>query len=191
MGVTPPWAVAYDELHPTPTPPHQGEGLLWSHVPHLYAIAIGSNRPHGRHGRPAGVVEAAIGELDQRFGLFDASPILLNPAQGGAGRDFANAVALIESEQAPDSMLGELKAIERAFGRRPGRRWGPRVLDLDILAWDGAPVKSQRLTIPHLALERRMFMILPLSHVAPAWRVRGSLTARHLAHRLGKRHARG
>jgi len=160
-------------------------------VPHLYAIALGSNRSHGRHGRPAGVLEAAIGELDRRFGLFDASPILLNPAQGGAGRDFANAVALVESEQSPHSMLGELKAIERAFGRRPGKRWGPRVLDLDILAWDGAPVKSRRLTIPHLALERRMFMILPLSHVAPAWRVRGSLTARHLAHRLGKRHARG
>jgi 2-amino-4-hydroxy-6-hydroxymethyldihydropteridine diphosphokinase len=61
--------------------------------PYLYAIAIGSNRPHGRHGRPAGVVEAAIARLDEGFGLFDASPIILNAAHGGAGRDFANAVA--------------------------------------------------------------------------------------------------
>ena len=45
---------------------------------YLYAIAMGSNRPHGRYGRPAHVVEAAIGELDRRFGLFDASPIVLN-----------------------------------------------------------------------------------------------------------------
>ena len=47
---------------------------------HLYAIAIGSNRPHGRFGRPAGVVEAAIARLDEDFSLFDASPIVLNAA---------------------------------------------------------------------------------------------------------------
>src|SRR3954466_6010614 len=96
---------------------------------HLYAIAIGSNRPHGRFGRPAGVVEAAIARLDQEFGLFDASRIVLNRAHGGAGRDFANAVALIESDLEPAAMLSRLKRIERDFGRRRGRRWGSRVLD--------------------------------------------------------------
>jgi 2-amino-4-hydroxy-6-hydroxymethyldihydropteridine diphosphokinase len=101
-------------------------------VSHLYAIAIGSNRPHGRFGRPPAVVEAAIARLDAKFGLFDASPIVLNAAHGGAGRDFANAAALVESELDPPRMLAELKAIEREFGRRRGRRWGPRVLDLDI-----------------------------------------------------------
>ena len=48
---------------------------------HLYAIAIGSNRPHGRYGRPAAVVEAAIARLDAEFALFDASPIVLNAAR--------------------------------------------------------------------------------------------------------------
>src|SRR5690349_3740337 len=52
---------------------------------HLYAIALGSNRRHVRHGGPSGVVEAAIAELDRRFDLFDAAPIMLNPASGGAG----------------------------------------------------------------------------------------------------------
>jgi 2-amino-4-hydroxy-6-hydroxymethyldihydropteridine diphosphokinase len=160
-------------------------------VPHLYAIAIGSNRPHGRHGRPAGVVEAAVAELDRRFGLFDAAPILLNAAAGGAGRDFANSVALIESDLDPPAMLRELKSIERAFGRRPGRRWGPRVLDLDILAWDGGRFRSRRLTIPHPALESRTFMAVPFSRIAPGWRVRDGLTARHLAHRLARRAPRG
>ena len=153
---------------------------------HLYAIAIGSNRMHGRHGRPAGVVEAAIAELDRRFELFDASPILLNPAQHGAGRDFANAVALVESEREPRSMLAELHDIERAFGRRRGKRWSARVLDLDIIAWDGGALQSRRLNIPHALLVRRAFMLIPLSQVAAAWRVRAGLTARHLAHRLGK-----
>jgi 2-amino-4-hydroxy-6-hydroxymethyldihydropteridine diphosphokinase len=158
---------------------------------HLYAIAIGSNRMHGRHGRPAGVVEAAIAELDRRFGLFDASPILLNPAQHGAGRDFANAVALVESDRNPRAMLAELHEIERAFGRRRGKRWSARVLDLDIIAWDGGKLSSRQLDIPHPMMERRAFMLIPLGQIAPAWRVRGSLTARHLAHRLGKARPRG
>ena len=158
---------------------------------HLYAIAIGSNRPHGRHGRPAGVVEAAIAELDRQFSLFDASPILLNAASGGAGRDFANAVALVESALDPPALLAALKSIERAFGRRPGRRWGPRVLDLDILAWSSGRFRSRWLTIPHPALERRAFMLQPLAAIAPALRIRAGLTARHLAHRLARRAPRG
>ena len=154
---------------------------------HFYAIAIGSNRMHGRHGRPAGVVEAAIAELDSRFDLFDASPILLNPAAHGAGRDFANAVALVESDKEPYAVLDELHTIERAFGRRGGKRWAARVLDLDILAWDGGRVRTRRLKIPHPLLEQRAFMLLPLHQVAPEWRIRGALTPRHLAHRLARR----
>ena len=158
---------------------------------HLYAIAIGSNRPHGRHGRPAGVVEAAIARLDQDFGLFDASPIILNAAHGGAGRDFANAVALVESELEPPDMLVRLKAIEREFGRRRGKRWGPRVLDLDVAMWSGKRWRSRRLTVPHLQLGKRSFVLNPLAAIAPNWRLEGPLTARHLAHRLARRASRG
>ena len=157
---------------------------------HLYAIAIGSNRPHGRYGRPAGVVEAAIARLDQEFGLFDASPIMLNAAHGGAGRDFANAVAMVESDADPPDMLARLKAIEREFGRRSGRRWGPRVLDLDILLWSSGKWRSRRLTIPHPQLARRGFVLQPLAAIAPGWRV-GALAVRHLAHRLARTAPRG
>jgi 2-amino-4-hydroxy-6-hydroxymethyldihydropteridine diphosphokinase len=155
-------------------------------VSHLYAIAIGSNRPHGRHGRPTGVVEATIARLDRDFGLFDASPIVLNSAHGGAGRDFANAVALVESELDPPAMLRKLKAIERDFGRRGGRRWGARVLDLDIALWSGGRFRSRGLAIPHPQLRRRSFVLQPLAAIAPRWRVEGGLTVRHLAHRLAR-----
>jgi 2-amino-4-hydroxy-6-hydroxymethyldihydropteridine diphosphokinase len=153
---------------------------------YLYAIAIGSNRPHGRHGRPPGVVEAAIARLDEEFGLFDASPIVLNTAHGGAGRDFANAVALVESRLEPLEMLTRLKTIEREFGRRRGKRWGPRVLDLDIALWSGGKFRSRRLTIPHPRLADRSFVLQPLSAIAPSWRI-GTLAVRHLASRLEKR----
>jgi 2-amino-4-hydroxy-6-hydroxymethyldihydropteridine diphosphokinase len=159
-------------------------------VHHFYAIGIGSNRPHGRFGRPAAVVEAAIARLDQEFGLFDASPIVLNPAHGPAGRDFANAAALIESPLEPAAMLQRLKRIERDFGRRRGRRWGPRVLDLDILHWSGGKVRSRALTIPHLQLASRAFAIEPLAVIAPAWRI-GALNMRQMAQRLARRSPRG
>jgi 2-amino-4-hydroxy-6-hydroxymethyldihydropteridine diphosphokinase len=157
---------------------------------HLYAIAIGSNRPHGRFGRPQQVVEAAIARLDQEFGLFDASPIVLNAAHGGAGRDFANAVALVESDLEPAAMLARLKALEQAFGRRRGRHWGPRVLDLDIALWSGGRFHSRKLTIPHPQLAKRSFVLQPLAAIAPGWRV-GNLTMLHLVHRLARRRPRG
>jgi 2-amino-4-hydroxy-6-hydroxymethyldihydropteridine diphosphokinase len=136
------------------------------------------------------VVEAAIAHLDQEFGLFDASPILLNAAHGAAGRDFANAVAIVESNLDPLEMLGRLKKIEREFGRRPGKRWAPRVLDLDLALWSGGRFRSRRLVIPHGRLAERSFVIHPLAIIAPGWRV-GALKASHLAHRLARRVPRG
>jgi 2-amino-4-hydroxy-6-hydroxymethyldihydropteridine diphosphokinase len=88
-------------------------------------------------------------------------------------------------------MLGKLKFIEREFGRRRGKRWGPRVLDLDLVLFNGPPVQSRRLTIPHPQLSKRTFVLQPLAAIAPAWRIEGALTSRHLAHRLARRRPRG
>ncbi len=156
------------------------------HATGLYAIGIGSNRSTWL-GRPAATVAAAIARLDAEFELFDASPIVLNPATGGAGRDFANAVALVRTEHSPPALLDELKAIEREFGRRSGRRWGPRPLDLDILAWSGGQFRSRALAVPHPQLAQRSFAVGLLASVSPYWRIDGTLTARHLANRLARR----
>ena len=153
---------------------------------HLYAIAIGSNRRHIRHGPPTGVVAAAIAVLDAEFALFATAPIMINPAIGGAGREFANCVVLVETGHAPEAMLAAVKAIEHSFGRRPGKRWGARVLDLDLVVWSGGRFTSRRLVIPHPRLASRDFVLGPLGAVAPAWRLIGALTARHLAARLHK-----
>ena len=154
---------------------------------YLYAVGVGSNRLHGSHGRPALVVAAALVALDERFDLFDSSPILLNRATGGAGRDFANAAALVKSELGPAELLSQLKGIERAFGRRPGRRWATRVLDLDILLWSGGIVTTRTLQIPHPRLATRTFALLPLAAIAPHWLVANGRTVRHLNARLAQR----
>ncbi|HEV7661200.1 MAG TPA: 2-amino-4-hydroxy-6-hydroxymethyldihydropteridine diphosphokinase [Allosphingosinicella sp.] len=131
-----------------------------------YAIALGSNR-RSRHGSPAQTLRAALARLD---GVRAVSAIRATPALGPAGRGFANAVAIVECGLAPDELLLELKAMERAFGRRPGRRWGPRVLDLDIILWSGGAWGGPGPIVPHPEYRKRAFVLQPLAEIAPAWR---------------------
>jgi 2-amino-4-hydroxy-6-hydroxymethyldihydropteridine diphosphokinase len=81
--------------------------------------------------------------------------------------------------------------MEREFGRRRGRRWGTRVLDLDIIDWSGGRWRSRALNVPHPQAARRAFVIDPLASIAPGWRLSGASTARQLAHRLARRRPRG
>jgi len=151
--------------------------------PHLYAIALGSNR-RGRHGSPAATVRAAAAAI----GAGRLSRIRLTPALGPAGRGFANAVALVESELDPPALLDRLKQVERDFGRRRGRRWGPRILDLDIILWSEGVWAGDGLIIPHPEFRRRRFVLEPLAEVAPAWRDPiGGGTMRQLLFRLRRR----
>ncbi len=130
-----------------------------------YAIALGSNR-RSRFGSPAETVRAAADAIGARR----LSRIRATPALGPAGRAFANAAALIESELQPLELLALLKAIERDFGRRGGRRWGPRVLDLDIILWSGGVWAGGGLVIPHPSFRERRFVLDPLAEIAPDWR---------------------
>jgi 2-amino-4-hydroxy-6-hydroxymethyldihydropteridine diphosphokinase len=76
----------------------------------------------------------------------------------------------MSSAAAPPDLLIELKALERTFGRRPGRRWGPRVLDLDIILWSEGSWNGSGLAIPHPAFRSRPFVLDPLIEIAPDWR---------------------
>jgi 2-amino-4-hydroxy-6-hydroxymethyldihydropteridine diphosphokinase len=160
-----------------------------------YVIGLGSNRPHGTHGRPPAILAAAIAALAaEGLTVTARSPTLRTPALGPSDRDFANAAVLVESDLAPPALLALLKRIERAFGRRPGQRWGARVLDLDILAWSGGawpagPRHAMRgqLSAPHLALPDRDFALAPAAGLAPRWRhPRLGVTLRQLEGRRRK-----
>ncbi|MFW2830511.1 2-amino-4-hydroxy-6-hydroxymethyldihydropteridine diphosphokinase [Sphingomonas sp. ID0503] len=156
-----------------------------------YAIALGSNRRHGRHGSPENVLRAAKAALEAAgLRVTATSPVIRTEAMGPAGRGFANAAMLVDSTLAPPALLALLKATERAFGRRRrGRRWGARVLDLDILLWSGGAFHASGLSVPHRELARRAFVLRPLATVAGGWRLPGSvLTVRHLLARLQAPH---
>ncbi len=150
-----------------------------------YLIALGSNRP-SRHGGPATTLAAAFAALPGRVNA--RSPVLSSAPIGPSLRRYANAAALIESDLAPPAMLAALKAVERDFGRRRGRRWGARTLDLDIVLWRGGRWRTRTLTIPHRAFRSRHFVLTPAAAIAPDWRdpVTG-LTLRQLRARLTAR----
>jgi 2-amino-4-hydroxy-6-hydroxymethyldihydropteridine diphosphokinase len=88
--------------------------------------------------------------------------------------DFLNAVVALETSLAPHELLDALLEIERAAGReRKGERWGPRILDLDLLHVAGETVNDERLTLPHPHLSERAFVLLPLNELAPDLEIPG------------------
>jgi 2-amino-4-hydroxy-6-hydroxymethyldihydropteridine diphosphokinase len=78
---------------------------------------------------------------------------------------FLNAVVRAETLLAPEQLLDLLKRIETELGRQPGRRWGPRPIDLDILIFDDLVLEGGVLTIPHPRMSERGFVLAPLAEV--------------------------
>jgi 2-amino-4-hydroxy-6-hydroxymethyldihydropteridine diphosphokinase len=156
-------------------------------VAERYLVALGSNQRHHRHGRPEAVLRAAFRALNRKgVKLKAASPILATTPLGPSRRRFANGAALVKTKLAPEALLAHLQAIEREFGRRrSGRRWGPRVLDLDIVLWSDGAWSSHGLTVPHPAFRTRAFVLRPAAAIAPGWRdPLSGLTVRQLFARL-------
>lgn len=157
-----------------------------------YAIALGSNRRHGRYGDPRRILAAAIEEMGRRgLKIERRSRIGVTPALGPAGRRFANAALIVSTEFSPGEVLQRLKEVERAFGRRRGRRWGPRVLDLDIVLWSGGCWAQPGLVVPHREFRERTFVLEPLNELASNWRdpITGA-TVRQLLYRYRQPHPR-
>ena len=147
-----------------------------------YAIALGSNR-RSRYGSPIETLRAAADALN----VERLSSIRSTRALGPAGRGFANAAAILTSRLSPPELLAQLKQVEADFGRRGGRRWGPRILDLDIILWSEGAWEGASIVVPHPEFRARRFVLDPLSELVPAWRdpVTGA-TVRQLLHRLRK-----
>ena len=129
-------------------------------------IGIGSNLDH-----PARQVEAAFDRLgglpsstlEATSALYRSSPL------GGIEQpDYVNAVARIATALSPRALLDALLDIEKNQGReRDGRRWGPRVIDLDLLVYGAATITEPGLQVPHPGIAERNFVLLPLREVAP------------------------
>lgn len=153
-------------------------------MPHRYALALGANIY--RSGPPARTVERAFEVLEaEGVTLCSRSRIASTRPLGPGRRDFANAAAIVETDLAPPALLALLKNIERGFGRRRSRRWGDRMLDIDIVLWSGGLWADRKLVIPHRGFRERAFVLAPLHEIAPGWRdPLTGLTVRQLDRRL-------
>lgn len=135
---------------------------------HIAAIGIGSNM-----GESKKIIEQAIGRIkeDSCCKLLKESGLVISTPYGDVEQaDFVNGAVLIETYYEPEELLDFLHVIENENGRQRLIHWGPRTLDLDILLYDDLVMDTESLTIPHIDMQNRDFVLLPLKEIAPWYR---------------------
>ncbi len=133
---------------------------------HRVYIGLGSN---------LGDRKANIREAEEKLAalpetrIVKASSLYESEPLGNAKTWFVNSVLEIETEFEPEELLKRTKAIETAMGRKrvKGKRWGSRIIDLDLLLFDNQTVNKRNLKLPHPEMQKRRFVLLPLSELAP------------------------
>ncbi len=108
--------------------------------------------------------------LQQVSPVYISDALLPENAPNDWDTPYLNIAVRCESNLEPLDLLNALKKIEWSIGRKPEiRHWGPRILDIDILAWEDKVIESDVLTVPHVSLPLRPFALWPLADVAPEW----------------------
>ncbi|MGH8244022.1 MAG: 2-amino-4-hydroxy-6-hydroxymethyldihydropteridine diphosphokinase, partial [Steroidobacteraceae bacterium] len=142
-------------------------------------VALGSNLAEPRRQVQRAFAELAAipdAKLVCRSGLWLSEP--MGPKDQPA---FVNAVAGLLTTAGPRELLDSLKAIERRMGKtEPAARWGPRVIDLDLLVFGAIECNEPGLTVPHPGLHQRNFVLYPLSEIAAELWVPGLARVRRL-----------
>lgn len=130
-------------------------------------VGLGSNL-----GQPASHVRQALDDLAAVPGLLPLAVSRLyrtTPVGGPADQpDYCNACAAVTCDLSPLALLDALQGIEAAHGRVRDVCWGPRTLDLDMLAYDDVRMQHARLQLPHPRAAQRAFVLVPLADIAPA-----------------------
>ncbi len=89
------------------------------------------------------------------------------PVGGPPQPDYLNCAIVLDTEIEPQALLKEFKKIETELGRKPGVRWGPRIIDLDILLYGDMVINDHNLKIPHESMHNRIFVLEPLCEISP------------------------
>jgi 2-amino-4-hydroxy-6-hydroxymethyldihydropteridine diphosphokinase len=126
-------------------------------------VGVGANL-----GERLATMRAAIGELARAAQVEKTSHVYATAPVGGVPQpEFLNAAALVLHPGTPEELLDALLAIEVRLGRVRREKWGPRIIDLDLLWVDGAALQTPRLTLPHPQLVERAFALVPMLELVP------------------------
>lgn len=165
-------------------------GEILPQIRSVALIALGSNRSSAQ-GDPREAVQKGIQSIVEKYEMIrGVSRLYRTPAfPAGSGPDFVNAVVAVETGDAPEKVIKMLHGIEQNMGRTRETRWGPRTLDLDLIALGGEVLPDRqthaewrdltldqqmvrapdRLILPHPRVQERAFVLVPLADVAPDW----------------------
>jgi 2-amino-4-hydroxy-6-hydroxymethyldihydropteridine diphosphokinase len=128
---------------------------------HLAYVGIGTNAGDRGENLSRALCELrSVGTLLARSSTYRTAP--WGPIDQA---EFFNAVVSLETELSPHDLLDALHFIERRLGRTAGERWGPRIIDLDLLLYDDLTIADERLQVPHEHLAERAFVLVPLAEL--------------------------
>ncbi len=143
----------------------QSVSVKITRVWHMACVAVGSNI-----GDKQKYIEDAVDAIaqDEKCRLVKASDLVGSTAYGGVEQEeFLNGAVMVKTLYTPEELLDRLHEIEQAAGRKRDIHWGPRTLDLDIIFYDDLIMHTDSLTIPHIDMQNRDFVLKPLSQLAP------------------------
>lgn len=145
-----------------------GPAAITELKPVLAYIGLGANL-----GDPRRQLEQALAQLAavEEVEVLKVSRFYLNPPLGPPDQPwYVNAAAQVRTRLEPEELLRVLRRVEDNLGRVRGERWGPRIIDLDLLLYDGVIMSGAELVLPHPEMHLRAFVLVPLAEIAPeAW----------------------
>ncbi|TMV03717.1 2-amino-4-hydroxy-6-hydroxymethyldihydropteridine diphosphokinase [Ruegeria sediminis] len=159
--------------------------------PSKAVLALGANLDFGEGGPELALRQSLDALADEGVVIRKVSRFFATPCfPAGAGPDYVNAAALVETDLTPHTLLDLLHRVEHQFGRARVQRWGMRTLDLDVVCWEDLVLPDraehdrwrnlppaeqiratpEQLILPHPRLQDRAFVLVPMADVAPDWR---------------------
>lgn len=121
-------------------------------------------------GDPPAQIEEAVQRLDahEQIAVTHRSSVVRTAPWGKTDQpDFANLALAVETDMTPLGLLEACLAIEQTMGRVRREVWGPRVIDIDVIAYERVEMETERLTLPHRFAHERDFVLDPLREIAP------------------------
>ncbi|KAA3613088.1 MAG: 2-amino-4-hydroxy-6-hydroxymethyldihydropteridine diphosphokinase [Calditrichaeota bacterium] len=138
----------------------------------IYYLSLGSNVGNRLEYLQNAVVGLNhIGQIKKKSFVYSSEPI------GDKNQaEFFNAVVKLEAEIEPNLLLKKIKQLEENIGRTKTYRWGPREIDIDIIEYSGPEIDTEKLAIPHIQMEKRKFVLLPLLEIEKGFKTRTGQT---------------